>query len=44
MSIWFTQRGRHGQTSRTSASVPFSLILMLIGFAVFGLMSLLGRL
>lgn len=44
MSIWFSKRERGRWTSRFSASVPFTLIFMLLVFALLGLLTLLGRL
>jgi len=44
MSIWFSKGERSGPTSRFSASIPFTLIFMLLAFAILGLLTLLGRL
>lgn len=41
MSIWFTKRERGRRTSRFSASIPFTLIFILLVFAILGLLRLL---
>ncbi|XAM01146.1 hypothetical protein OT109_07115 [Phycisphaeraceae bacterium D3-23] len=42
MSLWFSKRDRSGVNGQFSASVPFTMIFMLLVLAVMGVLALLG--
>jgi len=42
MSVWFSKRSKAGSTSRFSASIPFTLVFVLIAVLVVTLLSALS--